>query len=1293
VRSFEVRREPGPLAWKLLTVLPILALVACSKLSQVGNLPQATVKASAATVGQPYTTDSNGVMHTMVRAGADVVLTGVNSETLPDDTGVPVITWQWTQQNPGAYPVDLIKRTSEVSSFTAPQVTQATTLTFQLTATNANGVSASTQADVVVEPAPDADHFLTFFSTADSVTVTAITSAVVPKTGGAAYNATVPFTITVTKLVQYTDNNGVVHDPPVPVGQPTTYSGGWTQALGSGGMSCTDQRNPQFQVPIPSFNLDDMLADGSGNRLSDVMQASDIDLDPANLKIPPAVVYAQVQITSAALSGGVTPGVCVGTTASFSNAAAPNTLVVDQGTLTQDANPGGGPFDTSDSAHAYYSTIDSIAVDPTQQKSTLQGWLLANGMNMSQPNWGADAHAIYTNNYDLGLGRDMYLKANCPAGTPALSQMTPSQLTQAIGQCDVASVVVNYIGVQAAAENTNAIVAVAMEYSAATAGGPRITKFYAFAPDQRSGQLQRVTSVDLDHRGQKYLPAACVVCHGGTPGTVTGGVYSQGGDVTAGFLPWDLASLLYSDTDPGFSQKSEDAALKAQYTEANQLSQFKLLNEGTYLTAADPDRFALLRELLEGWYGGQGLPGASGNGYNANFIPAGWAATANGNPAGSDTFYTNVFARTCRMCHVMQVPVSSGGQFDNLSNGGAQGSGTAACKSTVNTTTLGETGGEQFPVGCYWQFAKLQNLAMYLSDARMPFARRTMDRLWVDPNGFPAAAGQQLIATLSQPSVNVVPAGTTTLVANPSFASLNTSSAEGFSFTAGGMSGDVTDWITLTSTDTTLSALLGPPSWQVCADPGTGPPASETCAGSSSEFPVVGVGGIPAAFQIPQTGNFLIELDAAGDKVSTAPLDVPKTPPVVQNLPTGILPLEPLTFNLAGLIKPDTGNGPSSSYTWWVSGLSNLTVAPQGGNSCTSQAQACPLTDPVTLTLTPSSSASAEFTVNVADADVPPNVGFATASPTVTQLPVFSGTAFICAYDYLFASTSGTQTVVSGVATCPNTSSLSALDLSQGFAPQAGYTLQVLLQCSSGAGATTSCNDSQWVSGTLAVNGTQLQYTPPLAFSTNSNTGGGSNTNQVMPNYELNLLDSSNNVAATTGWVSLPLQVRANVAWSDVVASVFQATPAAAWPSGWPASLVNVANDCHDCHTSQPAEGLVFDTVSQTAHTIYLQLCGSGSSCNAVAPANAPITNPSGTYVDTGNVLNSVVLSHPAVMDGYTGGHTGGNRCPGSSTTLPTSSATVPPGINSATPPAPQLPSNCDLQKVIVWIEDGANEF
>ncbi|MGH8218070.1 MAG: PKD domain-containing protein [Steroidobacteraceae bacterium] len=902
----------------------VLALASCGGPSQVGKLTAGPPVAAAATIGQPYTVDGSGVLHTTVRAGAEVVLSGVNSQSGSGDTGIPIVTWTWQQLNPqSGATVDLVKRTNDAVSFTAPQVTQPATLAFQLTVTDANGGSASTQAQVVVEPVRDPDHFLAFLNTRDTFTVTAGTSAVVAPEPQATYSDTVPYTITVTKLVTYTDLAGAVHTR-VPVGQPVAYQGGWSSAVGSGGPSCSDARNPQTLIPIPRLNLDDLLADGSGQRLSDVMETSDIDLDPANPAIPPAFVEAQVQIASNSLPSGVSPQLCV----TGDNGAPSASVTLKADVLLTDSNSTGALYDTSASAHTYYSTID-----PNGAKTTLAAWLQANGFNPSDAGWGADAHAVYTNDYDLGFGRDMYLKVGaCDAGFSAapLSQFANQALSAAaaqtvqslIGHCDVAAVVVNYAGVQTAAQHLNAIVAVAMEYSASPGGGPRFVKFYVFAPDTRTGAMERVTGVDLDRRGQKPVPQACVVCHGGVPATLAQlsastayphtGAGKVNGDLDSAFLPWDVSSLLFSDTDPGFSQKAQDAALKAQYTAAKQADQLKLLNVGAYLTMADPVRSALQRELLEGWYGGAGLPSA----YNGSFVPPEWQpAGDNDNPADSATLYTDAFAHTCRMCHTAQAP-PSGVDPRTASGSDANGATVPACSPAAVRSSAAV--GDQVPIGCYGELANGPNLAMRLSDGTMPFARRTLDRLWVQPDGS-ASAGALLQNHFTNENPILTPGTSVARLLEPppiTLAGDTTTPA----------TADVGNAVQL---DGSSSAFPDQVTWSVAPCSGT-PENPGTCAGS---LPVVGSSSLLAEFLPDDTGTYQLMLTLDGGSAAASSsyyFQVPLVPPLFIS-PTPALSLQlgtQQTVLPSNLIKQYGNGGPSNNLLLIQPATADLAIAP-----------------------------------------------------------------------------------------------------------------------------------------------------------------------------------------------------------------------------------------------------------------------------------------------------------------------------------------------------------------------------
>ena len=127
---------------------------------------------------------------------------------------------------------------------------------------------------------------------------------------------------------------------------------------------------------------------------------------------------------------------------------------------------------------------------------------------------------------------------------------------------------------------------------------------------------------------------------------------------------------------------------------------FKRLNQLAWLTYGDEDRFALARDLVEGWYGGAGFPNAA---FDGSYVPVGWRAETEGNPADAPSIYLDVFARNCRSCHVMHVP--------------------------------GPSGTGQFAISSYADLAGAINLTTQLESGRMPLARLTMDRFWLPTPG------------------------------------------------------------------------------------------------------------------------------------------------------------------------------------------------------------------------------------------------------------------------------------------------------------------------------------------------------------------------------------------------------------------------------------------------------------------------------------------------------------------------------------------------------------------------------
>jgi hypothetical protein len=173
---------------------------------------------------------------------------------------------------------------------------------------------------------------------------------------------------------------------------------------------------------------------------------------------------------------------------------------------------------TAQNAQAYYQTID-----PQGRKTTFQAWKKENEFEVFGDD-ARDAHATYLNGADLNFGRDMFVKYRSNGV--------------------VAAYVQNYPTVRDAVDGTNLLATVAFEYGPPVddsgvliTNRPKFTTFYVF---DRAGA--RVTKVDLDGRGEKFIPGLCNVCHGGKPKPVhfVTGKYQDSGDTGAKWIPWDL---------------------------------------------------------------------------------------------------------------------------------------------------------------------------------------------------------------------------------------------------------------------------------------------------------------------------------------------------------------------------------------------------------------------------------------------------------------------------------------------------------------------------------------------------------------------------------------------------------------------------------------------------------------------------------------------------------------------------------------------------------------------------------
>ncbi|MGC2029847.1 MAG: hypothetical protein WA642_07495 [Steroidobacteraceae bacterium] len=171
----------------------------------------------------------------------------------------------------------------------------------------------------------------------------------------------------------------------------------------------------------------------------------------------------------------------------------------------------------------------------------------------------------------------------------------------------------------------NLVACVAMDYmvSPGVNGNQPFTRFYIFGPD---GQL--LPSINLDNRREKYVPGACVACHGGD---FYAGKFPEDGtgqpNIGSHFLPYDTGNFSFS-TLTGFTEFDQQQAIY-------QLNQ-NVLNAGPNIS---------IKSLVAGWY-------KNGTALDKFYVPDSWKAWSSPASTAPTDFYVNVVARSCRGCHV-----------------------------------------------------------------------------------------------------------------------------------------------------------------------------------------------------------------------------------------------------------------------------------------------------------------------------------------------------------------------------------------------------------------------------------------------------------------------------------------------------------------------------------------------------------------------------------------------------------------------------------------------------------------
>lgn len=275
-------------------------------------------------------------------------------------------------------------------------------------------------------------------------------------------------------------------------------------------------------------------------------------------------------------------------------------------------------IDDRRSACSYYRAVGAVSACDAAGKSSgaisFDDWKRATGLAPFQRAGADEVDATYINRVDLGLTRNHHSITYGPGQASAYvcNHLGPSGAGQAAADA----------AIQAARAGRNLVACVGMDHGVTPGvnGGQPFTRFLIFGP---SGEL--LPSVNLDGRREKFVPGVCVACHGGD--RYAGRYPTEGArpaDIGAHFLPYDTGNFTFSSV--GGLRKAD------QETAIHRLNLNALQGSVTPATV----------ELVQGWYA------SGGDLLDEDYLPASWAAAT---PAGK-AFYRQVYARSCRTCHV-----------------------------------------------------------------------------------------------------------------------------------------------------------------------------------------------------------------------------------------------------------------------------------------------------------------------------------------------------------------------------------------------------------------------------------------------------------------------------------------------------------------------------------------------------------------------------------------------------------------------------------------------------------------
>jgi len=292
----------------------------------------------------------------------------------------------------------------------------------------------------------------------------------------------------------------------------------------------------------------------------------------------------------------------------------------------------------------YYKSIgvfDSSG-NPTPSLGTLSAWKATFGFSANPLTPAAgEFRAVYFNNADLQLGRDMHCRQD--TRRPIRHRFTACYVTNFSSNGNPDSGNDPQISIQQANSETNPVATVAMVFEPSPLLTPPIVNFFVYGGDGAP-----LRAAVLDGEGPKAVPGVCLACHGGT--------YDSTAHLThnSNFLPFDTPSFIQSGSNKFILERAQ----REPFRQMN-----SLVRGGAAFSKTIPD-------LIDGWYawcGGVATTGCYIDDVAHPFIPSGacnptaanphptcgWdSATVPGYSFDPKSFYQQEPRVFCRTCHI-----------------------------------------------------------------------------------------------------------------------------------------------------------------------------------------------------------------------------------------------------------------------------------------------------------------------------------------------------------------------------------------------------------------------------------------------------------------------------------------------------------------------------------------------------------------------------------------------------------------------------------------------------------------